>query len=220
MIAEAVGLGAAVDYLGALGMERVRAHERALTPTRSSAWRVPGLRLFGPPSAERRGGVVSFAIEGMHPHDIAELLGRGGTSASARPPLRAAADALPRRRATARASFGVYNVPRRRRRAGRRRSQGAEGVCLMDDLYRDFILDHYKRPRNFGELEPHDLEARAQPAVRRRAGGADPRRRRAHRRPALPRPRLRDLPGLGVDRLRGAEGHGRSRRRRRSTPTG
>ena len=79
----------------------------------------------------------------------------------------------------------------------------------MDDLYRDFILEHYKRPRNFGELAaPRPRGARGQPAVRRRARRADRGRRRPHRRPALPGPRLRDLAGRRVDRLRGADRHG------------
>nr|MBA2763066.1 aminotransferase class V-fold PLP-dependent enzyme [Thermoleophilaceae bacterium] len=67
-IAEGVGLGAAVDYLGALGMENIRAHELDLTTyALERLAEIPGLRLFGPPSPERRGGVVSFAIDGIHP---------------------------------------------------------------------------------------------------------------------------------------------------------
>ncbi len=79
MIAEAVGLGAAVDYLQELGMERVRAHERALTAYMLERLeQVPGLRVVGPAGAEGRGGLASFTIEGMHPHDVAELADRGG----------------------------------------------------------------------------------------------------------------------------------------------
>jgi len=111
MIAEAVGLGAAVDYLAALGMERVREHERALTAYALEALRsLDGVRIFGPPSAEERGGVVSFALEGIHPHDVAELLGREGVCVRAShhcaQPLMAKLG-VP---ATARASFGPYNV--------------------------------------------------------------------------------------------------------------
>ena len=91
----------------------------------------------------------------------------------------------------------------------------------MDDLYRDYILEHYKRPRNFGELEPHDLEALEhnplcgdELGVHIRVGG------RSHRGPALPRSRLRDLPGGGVDRLGGAEGMDARARSASSTPTG
>ncbi len=111
-IAEAVGLGAAVEYLQALGMERVRAHERSLTAYMLERLaEVPGLRVVGPPTAERRGGLASFTIEGMHPHDVAELVDRGGVC------IRAGhhcAQPLMRRLgvgATARASVGVYNEP-------------------------------------------------------------------------------------------------------------
>ncbi len=111
-IAEAVGLGAAVDYLDALGMERVRTHERELTAYMLNRLsEVPGLNFVGPPEAERRGGLVSFTIEGMHAHDIAELANRGGVC------IRAGhhcAQPLMRRlgvSATARASVGVYNEP-------------------------------------------------------------------------------------------------------------
>ncbi len=111
-IAEAVGLGVAVEYLRALGMERVRGHEEALTAhllTRLAE--VPGLRVAGPPRAEERGGIASFTIEGMHPHDIAELADRAGVCIRAghhcaQPLMRCLRVA-----ATARASVGVYNTP-------------------------------------------------------------------------------------------------------------
>jgi cysteine desulfurase/selenocysteine lyase len=111
-IAQAVGLGAAVDYLSSLGMERVRAHERELTAYMLARLaEIPGLRVVGPPAAEARGGLASFTIEGMHAHDIAELADRGGVC------MRAGhhcAQPLMRRlgtSATARASVGVYNTP-------------------------------------------------------------------------------------------------------------
>jgi cysteine desulfurase/selenocysteine lyase len=109
-IAEAVGLGAAVDYLSALGMERVREHERALTAYMLERLaEVPGLRVVGPADAERRGGLASFTIEGMHPHDVAELADRAGVCIRAghhcaQPLMRCLGVG-----ATARASVGVYN---------------------------------------------------------------------------------------------------------------
>jgi cysteine desulfurase/selenocysteine lyase len=111
-IAEAVGLGAAVEYLGQIGMDRVRAHERALTAYMlERLGDVPGLRVTGPPEAGSRGGLVSFTIEGMHPHDIAELADRGGVCIRAghhcaQPLMRCLGVS-----ATARASIGVYNEP-------------------------------------------------------------------------------------------------------------
>jgi cysteine desulfurase/selenocysteine lyase len=110
-IAEAIGLGAAVDYLSEIGMERVREHERELTAY--ALERLPavdGIELYGPASVERRGGVVAFSIEGMHPHDIAELCDREAVCVRAghhcaQPLMRCLGVG-----ATARASFHVYNV--------------------------------------------------------------------------------------------------------------
>jgi cysteine desulfurase/selenocysteine lyase len=111
-IAEAVGLGAAVDYLERLGMDRVRAHERTLTAYMLERLaEVPGLRVVGPPEPDLRGGLASFTIEGIHPHDVAELANRGGVCIRAghhcaQPLMRCLGVG-----ATARASVGVYNEP-------------------------------------------------------------------------------------------------------------
>jgi cysteine desulfurase/selenocysteine lyase len=73
---EATGLGAAVEWLDALGLEAVYAHEHALVAYALDALaEVPGLTVYGP-AAEHRGSLVSFAIDGVHPHDVAELLNR------------------------------------------------------------------------------------------------------------------------------------------------
>jgi cysteine desulfurase/selenocysteine lyase len=107
---EAVGLGAAIEYLDSIGMERVRAHERDLTAYALERMpEVDGIHLFGPPDLDRRGGVVAFAIEGMHPHDIAELCDREAVCVRAghhcaQPLMRCLGVG-----ATARASFHVYN---------------------------------------------------------------------------------------------------------------
>jgi cysteine desulfurase/selenocysteine lyase len=110
-IAEAAGLGAAVDYLSALGMDAVRSHEQALTAyALERLGQVSQLSIHGPSDAQARGGLVSFEIEGIHPHDISELCGREAVC------IRAGhhcAQPLMRRLgvpATARASFSVYNT--------------------------------------------------------------------------------------------------------------
>jgi cysteine desulfurase/selenocysteine lyase len=111
-IAEAIGLGAAVDWIRALGIERIRSHEASLvaeTLARLSS-DVPGLTIHGPPAAEDRGALVSFALEGAHPHDIGEILGREGVCVRAG---HHCAQPLMRRlgvSATARASFAVHNT--------------------------------------------------------------------------------------------------------------
>ena len=110
-VAEAIGLGAAIDYLAEIGMDSVRRHERDLTAY--ALERLPdveGLTLYGPASPDRRGGVVSFAIEGLHPHDIAELCDREAVCVRAghhcaQPLMRCLGVG-----ATARASFHVYNA--------------------------------------------------------------------------------------------------------------
>jgi cysteine desulfurase/selenocysteine lyase len=109
-VAEAVGLAAACDYLSAIGMERVREHESSLTGYMLQGLaQVPGLRVVGPPEADGRGSLASFTIDGMHPHDIAELAGREGVCIRAghhcaQPLMRCLGVG-----ATARASLGVYN---------------------------------------------------------------------------------------------------------------
>jgi len=107
-IGGAIGLGAAIDYLDAVGMGEVRAHEERITAKALAALRdIEGLEVFGP---EVRGGVVSFAMRGAHPHDIATILDQDGVE------IRAGhhcAQPLMRRLnvvATARASFYIYNT--------------------------------------------------------------------------------------------------------------
>ncbi len=75
--AEAVGLHAAIDYLHAVGLEAIDAHEHAITDyALGRLAEVPGLQIVGPLTAAARGGVVSFVLEDVHPHDIAEILDR------------------------------------------------------------------------------------------------------------------------------------------------
>ena len=82
-IAEAVGLGAAVEYLEALGMDAVIAHDRELaTYALARLAEVPGIRLLGP-AAEKRGGVVAFTLGDIHPHDIATVLDHDGIAVRA-----------------------------------------------------------------------------------------------------------------------------------------
>jgi cysteine desulfurase/selenocysteine lyase len=76
-IAEAVGLGAAVEYLNSIGLDEVRRHEVEITSSLLDALgTIPGLTIYGPTDPERRGGAVSFAVDGIHPHDLAQLIDR------------------------------------------------------------------------------------------------------------------------------------------------
>ncbi len=110
-IAQAAGLAAAVDYLDALGMDAVREHEFELTAYGlERLGSVPRLKIHGPDDASERGGLISFEIAGMHPHDISEFCNREAVC------IRAGhhcAQPLMRRlgvAATARASFSVFNT--------------------------------------------------------------------------------------------------------------
>jgi cysteine desulfurase/selenocysteine lyase len=110
-ISAQIGLGAAADYLMALGMDAVRAHEQELARYAMDVLRreVPGIELYGP-AAELRGGVVSFNLPGIHPHDVAQILDRSGICVRAghhcTMPLHERFDLA----ATARASFNVYTL--------------------------------------------------------------------------------------------------------------
>ncbi len=110
-VAEAIGLGAAVDWLSGIGMESVRSHEGVITAYALERLEsVEGVKLHGPPDAERRGALVSFEFAGLHPHDVSEVLGREGVC------IRAGhhcAQPLMRRlgvTATSRASFAVHTT--------------------------------------------------------------------------------------------------------------
>ncbi len=83
-IVEAVGLGAAVDYLAAVGMDNVRAHEEAITGyALEGLATVAGLTVLGPQDAALRGGAISFELEGVHPHDVAQVLDSRGIAVRA-----------------------------------------------------------------------------------------------------------------------------------------
>jgi cysteine desulfurase/selenocysteine lyase len=80
-IAQAVGLGAAVDYLSELGMDSIHAHEQELTAyLLDGLSSVPGLTIIGPPTMDQRGGAVSFVLDGIHPHDVGQLLDEHGVA--------------------------------------------------------------------------------------------------------------------------------------------
>ena len=110
-IVEAVGLGAAVDYLEAAGLDAIEAYEHELAAyALGRLGEVPGITLYGP-SAERRAGVVSFNLEGIHPHDVAQILDRQGVAIRAghhccQPLMHKLGVAAPNR-----ASFYLYTRP-------------------------------------------------------------------------------------------------------------
>jgi cysteine desulfurase/selenocysteine lyase len=110
-IGEAIALGEAADYLGSIGLDRVRQHEHELTQHALEALsQVKGLTIYGPTTADERGGAISFTMNGIHPHDIAAVLDSEGIAVRAghhcTQPLHRALN-VP---ATVRASFYLYNI--------------------------------------------------------------------------------------------------------------
>ncbi len=111
-IAQAIGMASALRWLDGIGMEAVLAHEREITDyALARVAEIPGLTVFGPPRGPQRVGPVSFEIEGIHAHDVSEILDRHGVAVRAG---HHCAQVLMDRlgvAATARASFGVYTTP-------------------------------------------------------------------------------------------------------------
>lgn len=110
-VAEAVALGAAIDYLEGIGLEAIAAHEHELTAyALGRLGELPGLTLYGPP-LERRAGIISFNLEGIHPHDVAQILDAEGVCVRAghhcNQPLMHKLGVA----ATSRASFYLYSLP-------------------------------------------------------------------------------------------------------------
>ncbi|KTF67218.1 cysteine desulfurase [Sphingomonas sp. HT-1] len=104
-----VGLHAAIDYVDGIGLDRIHAHETALVnEARAALSAINSVRLFGP---EDSAGIVSFAVEGVHPHDVATILDEGNVAIRAGHHCAQPLMELLEVPATARASFGVYNGP-------------------------------------------------------------------------------------------------------------
>ncbi|WP_284851693.1 cysteine desulfurase [Corynebacterium rhinophilum] len=111
MTSQVVGLGAAVKFLEEVGMDNIHAHEQKLTAyALEQLCEIPGLRIIGPETAENRGAAISFTVEGVHPHDLGQVLDDQGVSIRVGHhcawPLHRACGA----QSTARASFYLYNT--------------------------------------------------------------------------------------------------------------
>jgi cysteine desulfurase/selenocysteine lyase len=111
-VGDAVGLGVAIDYLNGIGLDNVWAHEHALVAAAMTKMaRLPGVTIFGPGPNQDRAGVLSFSVDGIHPHDVAAILDEHNVAVRAghhcTQPLMRALGVV----ATTRASFYVYNTP-------------------------------------------------------------------------------------------------------------
>ena len=144
-VAGAIGLGTAIEYLNGLGIDNVAAYEHEVLGYSTEAIsKIPGIRLIG--TASQKAGVLSFVLEGVHPHDIGTILDQEGIAIRtghhcAQPIMQRFLRSLQHKR--------------RSRRPGSRHPKGAGGFRLMSDLrelYQDVILEHSKAPRNYREL--------------------------------------------------------------------
>ncbi len=159
-IAQAIGMASALRWLDGLGMSSVLEHEREIAGyALARLAEVPGPAGLRP--ARRRAGrigPVSFELEGIHAHDVSEILDRHGIAVRAghhcAQPLMDRLGVA----ATARASFGAYTTTEEIDRLVEGLRDARRVFNLMDELYRDQILEHYKRPHNFGRLDNPDLE--------------------------------------------------------------
>jgi cysteine desulfurase/selenocysteine lyase len=131
-IGEAIGYAAAVEWLDAVGLDAAHAHEAEITNYALARLAdVPGLRMFGPPAGEERAGIISFELQGVHSHDVAEILDRHAVCVRAG---HHCAQILMERlgvAATTRASFAVYNT----------REEVDRLVDALNDTRRVFQLD-------------------------------------------------------------------------------
>ena len=165
-VGDAIGLGVAADYLTAIGMDAVREHERELVAYALEVLprEVPGIELYGPLDPERPRRRHPVQPAGHPPARRGPGPGPLRDRHPGRPPLHDAAPRAPRPRGDGPGHVQRLHDPRGHRRAGRRPRRGRARLQRltaythrpMDDLYRDYILEHYRRPHNFGVIEDAD----------------------------------------------------------------
>jgi cysteine desulfurase / selenocysteine lyase len=122
-IVQAIGLGAAVDYLSSVGMEAIQTHEQAITAyALQQLQEIDGLTILGPTEPVDRGGAISFELDGVHPHDVSQVLDSLGVAVRAGHHCAKPAHARFGVQSSTRASFYLYTTP-------------AEIDALVDGLY-------------------------------------------------------------------------------------
>ena len=201
-IAAAIGLGAAVDYLSAIGMDAIAAHELDLLDyATEQVNRLPGVRIIG--TAEQKAAVLSFVVDGVHPHDVGTLLNQDGVAV--RTGHHCAQPVMQRFKvpATSRASFAFYNTM----------AEVDALVAGIRNVQKVFRLNGRSESALSGghpRSQPQAAQLRhaggrnaqgrgPQPAVRRPHHAGAAARRRPRRRDRFRGRIVRDLQGLGVD---------------------
>ncbi len=158
-ISGAIGLGAAVDFLRVLDRHAAHAHEQALLGMRTATLGAIRGATHHRHGAATKASLVSFVVEGVHPHDLGTILDEDGIAVRTGHHCAMPVMEFFKLPATARASLRLLQHVRGNRPARRGRRARAHAVRLtaaameLNDLYRDVILDHNRRPRNFGPLD-------------------------------------------------------------------
>ncbi len=155
----AVGLAAAMDYVDHLGLDAIAGHEHGLLELAThELTRIPGVQIVG--TAANKAAVISFTMEGIHPHDIGTILDAEGVAIRTGHHCAMPVMDFFEIPATARASFACYST---REEVGKLVAAIRKFArCLADGAERSLprvILDHNKRPRNFGQIENPDARA-------------------------------------------------------------
>jgi cysteine desulfurase/selenocysteine lyase len=157
-IAGAVGLGAAIDYIEAIGREAIWAHDQSLV---DHAYRrmaeIPGIRLLGPASGPKnRGGLVSFVMDGTHAHDIVTIADQAGIALRGGHHCTQPLMAKLGLESSTRASFYFYNtrdeIDRFIQVLSERASSTGKFALPLGEIYEMVVSDHSSRPRNFGSI--------------------------------------------------------------------
>jgi cysteine desulfurase/selenocysteine lyase len=151
-IAEAIGLGAAIDYLSDIGMDVIEKHDKELTLYALSKLEdIDGVTIFGTDNWDNRCCAISFAVEGIHPHDLASLLDEQRVNIrSGHHCCMPLMDVLVLRCTTLKKML-----------IGWLRLCTMRGLCSMaSQMYQEIILDYYKNPRNKGVIENADIVSR------------------------------------------------------------
>ena len=202
-IVQAIGLGAAIDYINSIGKARIRAHEDELVSYAHERLReINSLRIIG--TAKDKGAIVSFEMKGAHPHDVATIIDRAGVAVRAGThcamPLLARFGVT----ATCRASFGLYNTQGRGRQPCAGPDQGTGLVRMTDDTKDD------RRPRSAAADRRRDIGRRLPPEELARMTDDIVARAEDRLRPGNPGRHLRarpDLQGRHRGRPRGRRRH-------------
>ncbi len=186
-----IGIGAAAEYLDAIGRDRIFEHDRQLAREAVAVLEeIPGLRILGP---RGRPGWPGQLRAGIRPCSrCGEYGGPIRPRAARRPPLHPTLLRNLGVPAAARASFYFYNTPAEVERMGEILAEDSQILRMnFEELYQEVVLDHSKRPRNFGPLpDATAYRDRRQPLLRRRGGAGHQTHSRRHRGHQIHRPWL------------------------------